>query len=195
MKYLGRTDERSVKDFMMSYLPKYYQDSKVVNEIMRVDSDEMERYYGEVKKVLDEFFINSATSTLDRKLKEFSIKEDPSVVRTTAEKRALLMLKIRSMRTVTKKILKDMVAIYDGGDTEIIEGTGMITIRFTSVYGTPLRIQDLTVALRDIIPAHLDFRYQYMYTTWDQVDGKNYTWDTVDSKTLLWDNVDGGGLS
>lgn len=116
--------------------------------------------------------------------------------RTQDEKRALLLLQLRSLGTVTKQLLKEMCMLYDGGETEIIEDNakGMITIRFTSVFGTPLRIKDLTVALRNIIPAHLDFKYEYRYTNWNEIDTANNTWNTIDSKLLLWENVDSGGL-
>ena len=117
--------------------------------------------------------------------------------RSYAEKRALLMLQLRSQGTVTKQLLKEMCMIYDGGETEIIEDNinHEITIKFMSVYGIPLKVRDLSIALRNILPAHLNFKYTYRYMTWNEIDGEQINWTTIDSRTLLWNEVDNGGLS
>lgn len=207
MRFLGSPFDRPVKDELMSYLPDYYADSKVVNEIMRVDAYEMEKYYESILNVLNQRFINSSEDAVDRWLNEFGIKE-PSPVpteaggyepynRTLNEKRALLLLQMRSSGTVTRQMLSDICSIYGGGDVEIIEdfAIGKITIKFLSIYGSPLRLADLTQALRMLLPAHYDFEYVYRYSTWNEINGKNYTWTTIDSKNLLWNSVDNGGLS
>jgi uncharacterized protein YmfQ (DUF2313 family) len=115
--------------------------------------------------------------------------------RTKNELRALIKLQLRALDTITKELLKGMIVIYGGGDVEIIEDYNnyTITIRFLDVYGTPLRIEDLTIALRNLLPAHLDFNYQFRYQTWNDIDNRNFNWNTIDSKEFLWDNIDNGG--
>jgi hypothetical protein len=127
---------------------------------------------------------------------EFRWERYENYQRTDDEKRSLLMLQLRSRGTVTKQLLKEMCMIYDGGEVDIIEDVAnyKLTIRFTSVFGVPMKIQDLTIALRNILPAHLDFEYQYRYSTWNEIDAENLTWNIIDSKQLLWNDVDNGGL-
>jgi hypothetical protein len=116
--------------------------------------------------------------------------------RSYDEKRALLMLQLRSLGTVTKTLLSDMCSIYGGGEVDILEDNPnhIITIKFMSIYGMPLKVRDLTISLRNIIPSHLDFKYQYRYMTFSDIDGEKEQWVTIDSKSLLWSEVDNGGL-
>jgi hypothetical protein len=116
--------------------------------------------------------------------------------RTVNELRALIKLRIRATSTITKGLLKEMVKIYGGGDIEIIEDFNNydVTIKFLDVFGTPLRIEDLTIELRNLLPAHLGFKYQFRYRTWNDIDNSNMSWVTIDSKQFLWDNIDNGGF-
>ena len=207
MRFMGSPFDRPVNEELMSYLPDYYADSKVVNEIMRVDALEMERFYEATHNVMDQRFINTADDSIDRWMKEFGIKEPLPVPtidggyedynRTLDEKRALLLLQRRSTGTITKKILTEICELYGSGDVDITEDftLGMITITFLSVYGSPLRLADLTNALRSVLPAHYNFEFVYRFSTWDEIDGKALKWTTIDAKALLWNQVDNGGLS
>lgn len=80
-------------------------------------------------------------------------------------RRTRVISKLRGQGTPTAALIQTVAASFINGQVEVVEYSGQsrFVIRFTSMFGVPPNIDDLTAAIRDIKPAHLDFTYEFMF--------------------------------
>jgi len=100
MKLLGSPFERNINEILMTYLPSYYQESKVVNSMIKVDSNELEEFHKRITDVLDQFAVDTATWGLDIWEKELGLKT--SVLDSLEERRTRIKAKLIGEGTFTK---------------------------------------------------------------------------------------------
>lgn len=103
-------------------------------------------------------------------------------------RRTRLASKLRGSGVVTSDMVRDVAASFSNGEVAVSRvGEFEISIRFWDTIGIPPNMDDLTAALRDIMPAHLKWTYVYTYNTWDVL--KAHTWGEL--KTRTWGQVKG----
>ena len=88
---------------------------------------------------------------------------------TYERRREILMAKLRGQGTTTRKMIEDTAAAFSGGEVKVIEDNPVIFL--LSVYrhqGIPRNMQAFVSMLEDIKPAHLSYRFEYRYTTWNE---------------------------
>lgn len=188
MKYIGTSNNRSVYDSLISYRPQYYEKSKVVNEITRIDAIELEALYNEIDSVLDQFFINTATWGIDTWERMYDIPSDPA--KPIEQRRSVVKSRIRRYGTSTFAMVKNVAESYLNGEVEITEQNNIynIHIKFAGKRGVPPNIADIKKAIRDVTPAHLGLTYEYTYLAWLEFEKQSYTWDLIDVKS--WDEIE-----
>ena len=108
-------------------------------------------------------------------------------------RRARVLSKLRGQGVPTAELLRAVAASFVNGDVDIVEHNDQayFVVKFVSTLGVPPNIDDLTAAIREIKPAHLDFHYEYLCRTWLQV--KSHTWGAL--KNVTWGEVKEGDLS
>lgn len=154
MRFIGSPYERDVRKSLLSYLPTYYHNSKTVNEMIRVDAEELERLYASIYDVLNQFFVRTATWGLDiweRELGIVTVPEDSYEVR-----RARIESKLRGGKTFNKWQALELAKSF----SEIGEKT-WFKDNFDGTFITGFDIDDLIdlnqmlLAFDDVKPAHL----------------------------------------
>jgi Uncharacterised protein conserved in bacteria (DUF2313) len=188
MKWIGTDYERSVKDALISYRPKYYEQSKVVNEITRVDAEEIEELYTQVNSVLDQFFIEKATWGLDMWERTFNIQTDET--KSYEERRGVLKSIIRRYGTSTKAMIKNVAESYLNGEVEITEHNDeyYLNIKFVGKRGVPSNLNDIKKAIREVTPAHLGLIFELTYVVWRELENQSFTFNDTETKT--WDQLE-----
>jgi len=65
----------------------------------------------------------------------------------------------------TVAMIQSVAESFSNGDVEVTELSERyrVGIKFVGNIGTPPNMDDLTAALREIMPAHLGWDYRYMY--------------------------------
>ncbi len=104
-------------------------------------------------------------------------------------RRSRVISKLRGAGVTTTAMIQSVAEAFSNGAVKIISDSAAytVTIKFVGALGIPPNMDDLTAALRDIMPAHLKWTYVYTYNTWDVL--KAHTWGEL--KTRTWGQVKG----
>lgn len=170
---------------LIDYLPNYYRDSRVMSELLKAFTEEINKNNYSIADIENQFFIDTATWGLDIWEKEWGVYTDHS--KPYSERREVIKAKKRGTGTCTVEMIKNTALAYTNADVEVIERNEnyMFVVKFVSVKGIPPNIEDFKNTIDIIKPAHLAYRLEYTYTVWN--DLKSYTWD--DLITHTWDDV------
>lgn len=109
------------------------------------------------------------------------------VEKSTTYRRSRIRSKLRGAGTTTVALIQNVAESYSNGDVEVTEHPAEygLDIKFVGTIGIPPNMDDLTAALREIMPAHLHWDYIIIYNTWDAV--KAHTWAELTTHT--WADV------
>jgi len=130
--------------------------------------------------------IDTATWALTVYEKELGIAPDP--LKPLEQRRSLIKSKIRGSGAVGAAQIKLVADSYTNGDVEVSLNHGIV-IEFKSIFGIPTNIEDLKSVLRQIAPAHLNIKYVFRYTVYNDIKSKRY--DQISIKTYH-DILNGG---
>jgi len=175
---------------MLDYIPLYYRESDIATEKIESEGVEIEDLNEEIKDVLDQFFVETATWGLKYWEKALNIPVDEE--KPYDQRRSKINSRLRGMGVVTKTLIKETAEAYDGGAVDVEEKPSeyKVVITFIDTRGVPPNLDDTKEALREIIPAHLGINFEFNYLVWDELDEAEITWDELDAKELTWDEFE-----
>lgn len=176
------TYDRDIHSDMHTYLPPTYSDLEDVQIMLDAEASEVIRMQAKLSEMLDQFYVNSATYGLERWETETSIESIPQ--RSLDSRRHFIIAKLRGFGTATKPAIKEVVdAIYT---SDIVEDNPNYTIEITILgkRGVPKNLEDIEVAVNDVIPAHLQTQYNFTYLPWSEVTDAELTWEQADEFTM-----------
>jgi len=182
---------------MMSYIPRYYETSRVMRALNQARGVEIDKLRQALGETLNQFFVRTATWGLDDWEEELGLQPEPGF--TEAERQDRIVSKLRGCGTCTIGLVDQVAEAYDKGTVEAIQDHTIyqVTIKFIDTIGVPSNVDDLKVAVREVVPAHLEITYEYKYLTWNLMDIQSKTWDQVDilklPSGLSWDEFENGG--
>lgn len=170
---------------LAGYAPPFLAEVLELAEIYRTEGSEIGLLQHELRDLLDQCFIETATWGLLRWEKMLGVATNMSL--TYEQRREILMAKLRGQSTTTKQMIRDTAAAFSGGEVRVIEDNSKhhFIVRFVGVKGIPRNMQAFIDMLEDIKPAHLSYSFEYTYTVWGNVKG--LTWG--DLKTKTWGEV------
>lgn len=145
-----------------SYIPLIFKDNKVIEEITNAEDIEFDKLQFNIEDIRKQLFIDTATWALDIYERELGIKTNTS--KSLEDRRSLVSSKWRGTGKVDNELIKRVADAFTNGDVEI-GFDGNILIKFNSVLGIPPNMEDVYDSLGEIIPAHLDILYEYIYRT------------------------------
>lgn len=131
--------------------------------------------------------LNVDTATWGLKSWEEALGIPVEVAKDTAFRRSRVKSKLRGVGVTTVAMIQSVAESFSNGDVEVTEQAERyrVAIKFVGTIGIPPNMDDLTAALREIMPAHLGWDYIIIYNTWDAV--KPRTWGALASRT--WADV------
>ncbi|GAA3410345.1 hypothetical protein GCM10020370_54330 [Paenibacillus hodogayensis] len=175
---------------MLSFLPRYYEFSRVIHSVMQSEGCEFDQLYALLTGLLDQQYVRTADWGLDKWERELGLSPDEG--KTVQARRDRIVSRLRGFGTATLKAVREVAEAYDGGSIEIIENfaESRVIIKFIDTRGIPPNLKDCQEALRAVLPAHLDLAYEFRYFVWDDLNGKQWTWDQLDGLHLTWDQLE-----
>ncbi len=148
---------------LFSYLPAYYENSRV----MRTDTDrkgaEMDALYQALDETFQQFFVRNATWGINLWEKELGIVPDKT--KPLEQRRAVAESKIRGGGKFSGAQVKNVAAAYERGAVEVTFQPAIwsFTIQFIDTIGVPPNLADLQAMIEQIKPAHLVANYTFRY--------------------------------
>lgn len=165
---------------LISLLPDYYENNITMNELQDILSDATEEAERGLSSAIDQCFICSADSLLERYEKAFGTEAGNL---TTEERREQLIAKLAGSGTTTVQMIKGTARVYSNGEVEVTEDNPnyKFVIKFTGTIGLPTNMDGLKATIEEIKPAHLAVEYVYVYNTWAQAAA--LTWEQAAGRT------------
>jgi uncharacterized protein YmfQ (DUF2313 family) len=174
---------------LLNQMPSFYQNSSTMIQLFQVEDTEILQLQEAAESVLNQFFIESADTTIDRWEQEVGVFKSNLPIE---QRRETVKSKLRGYGTVTVSHIKNICDAFTNGDVAVVEKPSAyeFEIKFQNVRGIPSNIDDLQSVIEQIKPAHLRVTYNYLYTTWDRFDSFNFTWDAFDTLNKTWDEIE-----
>ncbi|OWA34369.1 phage portal protein [Saccharibacillus sp. O16] len=175
---------------LFSYLPGYYETSRIMRSDAETKGQEMDLLYTALNETLDQFFVRTATWGLEIWERELDIPVDSS--KPIEQRRSVVESKLRGGGIFTGKMVRNVAAAYEQGEIEVDfrPQEWAFTITFVGTRGLPPNLDDLKAAIENIKPAHLAVEYAFTYLRWDELDSKKLTWDQFDALQQTWDELE-----
>ena len=168
-------------DEMMSFLPWYYQDSHIMNGIIRGDAQEIEAVRAAILFILSQFYVDTA----DRKgieLWEQELGLTPARGASLGLRKAQIKAKLQRPAVMTPKRIESIVNLFvEGGAAKVIEIKGRYHFSIEIPFGALKWQNEVRQALEEAKPAHLG--YDICYTLYGGLEDteRNEVSDDVES--------------
>lgn len=177
---------------MTRNLPEQYRQCPETLMVSEAVSGILELQFDHGKEILTQLELETATWGLALWERELGIV--PDVTKPYDQRRSRIRAKMRGQGTTTVAMLKNLAESFVNGEVAVeeLKRQYKITIRFTSRYGIPPNIDDLSRAIEEVIPAHVDYQYRYTHFTWPMVDKQNITWDELSQTAMDWTEFERG---
>jgi hypothetical protein len=102
------------------------------------------------------------------------------------------MSKLRGAGTTTKAMIQNVAESFSNGEVTILEYNFecRFEVKFVGTIGVPPNMDDLTVAIEEIKPAHLTYSYVYIYNTYGDLhrltygELERYTYDQLRNEVM-----------
>jgi len=175
---------------LFSYLPAYYETSRVMRADMQAKGTEIDMLYQALEETLDQFFVRTATWGLEYWEQELGIETDR--LKPVDQRRAVVESKLRGAGTFSGRLVKSVAEAYAGGKVDVTfqPEAWSFTVSFVDTMGIPPNMEDLKRAIEELKPAHMAVEYEYRYLNWDDLDRKQVTWDELDAASLTWNELE-----
>lgn len=175
---------------MATYLPRYYESSRVMQSLMHVEGEEFDQLRGALTGTLDQFTVRSATWGLDIWEKELGLS--PAQEQTEDERKDRIVSRLRGVGTATISKIREVAEAYSMGAVDVVEDYENYTIKiiFIDTTGVPSNLNDLKEVVRAVLPAHLAHIFEFNYFIWSELDAMEWTWDQLDALQLTWDQME-----
>lgn len=160
-----------MQDKVKSYILPLYSESPTTSSIIDSAANALQTVENSLNSVLDQYFVDTATEEGLRRAESFvGIVTDET--KPFYQRRSIIIGKMRGIGTVTISLIESVAESWDrGNNIEVTEQPALyqITIKFVDTLGAPTDLNSMKKALREIVPAHLDIKYEYKYLLINQV--------------------------
>lgn len=185
---MKRRDE--LVETFLTYSMKEYRDSELFRNLMQISAGVVVDEKTEFDDVRAQFDIETATWSLPDWENEYGIQIDNN--KPADQRKSVVKSKMRSTGATRIPLIKRVAESFMYGEVDVKQDIPNYTviIKFIGKYGIPPNIADIKLALREIVPAHLEIQYVFTYITWNELDSYNLTWDELDALNLTWDELE-----
>lgn len=178
---------------LIELYPDHLQ-NKTISEILKVEQEQLELEEKAIDNLIREFFIDTATFSLDTWAKFAGIEDDPLL--DLDIRRSNIKAALKSKETTTIEVIKSIAESYSNGTCEVVEDYAnyKFTVKFTGTVGVPSRIDEIRKIIDKVKPAHLDYDFEFKYRTWNDIKALGKTWGYWKSLGKTWKDLREGVL-
>lgn len=160
-------------------LPQDYRKSPAVVEIQNALEKICTAAGADIDELRAQFFLSTATWGLS--LWEWILGIETESGKDTAQRRSVILAKLRGSGTTTVAMLQNVSEAFVNGEAAIVEYNeeSRFDVVMLSVIGIPPNMEDLKLVIEEIKPAHLDYRIVLKYNTWGMVAENGRRWSDI----------------
>ena len=163
-------------------LPSRIIDMENMADTLNAEDFLLEQLRGQIEDLERQVNITESTTLLSRHEKILGLPSDSEA--TLLDRRSRVVAKLLGQGTVTPKLVQYVSASFTNGAVDVTEYPEQykLEIKFVGTVGIPPNMDDLTQTLRDILPAHLEWAYVFVFNTWATAgaltwgQAKAFTW-------------------
>lgn len=166
---------------LIGCFPTYYLASLEMCDLQQAMQPEITALQEYQEDVIDQLCVETATWGLSSWEKALGIPVDES--KTLDFRRSRIRAKLRGNGVTTVAMIQSVAESYSNGSVFVTEYPEQykLEIKFVGTLGIPPNMDDLTQTLRDILPAHLEWAYVYIFNTWSAAGV--LTWGQASTRT------------
>ena len=148
---------------LINKLPSFY-DNHITKPIQNSFTVEANSINDEVENTLNQFYVDSATFSLDKWEKMLGISKNNNDIQTRREN---IKAKMRSRGTTTISAIKNICEAYSNSEVDVIvnHSNYSFVIDFIGTIGVPSAFAELDKVIEEIKPCHLAHSYKFNYNT------------------------------
>lgn len=178
---------------LIELYPDHLQ-NKTISEILKVEQEQLELEEKAIDNLIREFFIDTATFSLDTWAKFAGIEDDPLL--DLDIRRSNITAALKSKETTTIEVIKSIAESYSNGTCEVVEDYAnyKFTVKFTGTVGVPSRIDEIRKIIDKVKPAHLAYDFEFKYRTWGDIKRLGKTWNDWKKLGKTWKDLREGEL-
>lgn len=178
---------------LIELYPDHLQ-NKTISEILKVEQEQLELEEKAIDNLIREFFIDTATFSLDTWAKFAGIEDDPLL--DLDIRRSNIKAALKSKETTTIEVIKSIAESYSNGTCEVVEDYAnyKFTVKFTGTVGVPSRIDEIRKIIDKVKPAHLAYDFEFKYRTWGDIKRLGKTWNEWKALGKTWKDLREGEL-
>jgi hypothetical protein len=146
---------------MMAMLPWYYQDSKIMNDIINSQSDEVVAVRATILHILQQFYVDTASAD-GIVLWEQELGLTPKEGATLALRKAQIKAKLQRPAIMTPLQIQSIINLFvDNRTARVVELPGTYHFRIDIPFGDLIWSAEMRQALEEAKPAHLGYSIRY----------------------------------
>ena len=170
---------------LISRYPDFYAGSPEFVDIQKALEPEVLALWERRDSVLDQLNVETATWGLKYWERTLGIPVEES--KEVDYRRSRIKSKLRGAGVTTVAMIQNVAESYSEGAVAVTEYPSQfrLEIKFVGTVGIPPNMDDLTQALREILPAHLQWDYIIVYNVWSVI--RSLTWEGLATHT--WTEV------
>lgn len=161
---------------MISYLPTYERKNALINEVVKSSAIELEKLDAKINEKQNELFLDTASSkAIALHERDLNLVTDKTV--PIERRRAIVQARYKAvLQQTTEETLKSVGESFSTAKVDIEKGdvVGSYDIIFYGENGLPDDTESVIKAIDDAIPAHLDFKIQYIMGRFSDIKAGMY---------------------
>lgn len=172
-------------EHLIDYFPAYYRASPEMRDLQQAMEPELEALRDYQADIAAQLCPETATWGLSVWEAALGIPVDDEKDREY--RRSRVRSKLRGSGVTTAAMIRNTAESFSNGAVTVTElpEQSRLAIRFVGTKGIPPNMDDLTQTLREILPAHLAWVYEFIFNTWAAAGA--LTW--AQAGALTWDQL------
>lgn len=155
---------------MMAMLPWYYQDSKIMNDIINAQSDEVLAIRETILHILEQFYVDTASED-GIVLWEQELGLTPKENASLALRKAQVKAKLQRPAIMTPLQIQSIINLFvENRTARVVELPGTYHFRIDIPFGDLIWSAEMRQALEEAKPAHLGYSIRYTLTNHELED-------------------------
>lgn len=181
--------EVNYNERMINYYPQVIQAIKEFKAIVDSESPEIELLSEGVQRVIDDAYLLSMS---EERIKQWEnmLGIQPLENSTVEDRRDTVIARIRGQGKLNTELINVIVKTFTGGTANSWVKDSVLYVEITPPSNNKqYRFENVEQELKKKVPAHLGFKVERNYYTWEEIENACPTWQDVSDNFDSWEDV------